>query len=109
MLMLLSHRRASALQFAHEGASHLYLLDFNSENFEDFTKLLKERYPDVKVTTKECDAADEEAIKGVIQQALDEEGKLDVFFANAAIATGAPLASTDVEDLTETLRINVNR
>lgn len=61
------------------------------------------------MTTKECDAADEEAVKGVIEQAIKEEGKLDVFFANAAIATAAPLASTDTEDLTETLRINVNR
>lgn len=105
----LPRRRASALQFAHEGASHLYLLDFNGENFADFAKLIKDRYPDVKVTTRECDAADEEAVKGTIQQALNDEGRLDVFFANAAIATAAPLASTETEDLQETLRVNVHR
>lgn len=84
-------------------------MDFNGENFLDFAKLLDERYPDVKVTTKECDAADEEAIEGVIKQALDDEGRLDVFFANAAIATIAPFSQTEVEDLNETMRVNVNR
>jgi NAD(P)-dependent dehydrogenase (short-subunit alcohol dehydrogenase family) len=100
--------RASAIQFAHEGASHLYLLDFNAEHFEDFAKLLKERYPDVKVHTQECDAADEEAIQGVIQKALDDTGRLDVFFANAARAGAAPLNAIDVDDLTEAMRVNVN-
>lgn len=84
-------------------------MDFNGENFIDFAKLLNEKYPDVKVTTKECDAADEEAIQEVIKQALDEEGKLDVFFANAAIATISPFSQTEVEDLNETMRVNVNR
>ena len=100
--------RASAIQFAHEGASHLYLLDFNGEHFEDFKKLLNQRYPEVKVSCHECDAADEEAIKSICKRAIDEAGKLDVFFANAARATAAPLNATDNEDLTETLRINVN-
>lgn len=102
-------RRATARLFAHEGASHLYLLDYNAENFAEFSKYLNEKYPDVKVTTKECDAADEEAIKGVIKQALDEEGKLDAFFANAAIGTIAPFKHTEVDDVTETMRVNVNR
>jgi NAD(P)-dependent dehydrogenase (short-subunit alcohol dehydrogenase family) len=36
----------------------------------------------IQVTTIEADAADEAAISGVCQQALQDEGKLDVFFAN---------------------------
>lgn len=35
-----------------------------------------------QVTTIEADAADEKAISGVCDQALREEGRLDVFFAN---------------------------
>lgn len=87
----------------------MYLVDYNGEYFEELTKLLNTRYPDVKVHTSECDAADEEAIKSIIQQALSEAGRLDVFFANAARAAAAPLAAIDNEDLSEILRINVNR
>ena len=36
----------------------------------------------MQVTTIQADAADEAAISGVCKQALQEEGKLDVFFAN---------------------------
>ena len=34
------------------------------------------------MTTLAADAADEAAISGVCKQALQEEGRLDVFFAN---------------------------
>lgn len=36
----------------------------------------------MQVTVIEADAADEKAIEGVCKQAIREEGKLDVFFAN---------------------------
>ena len=35
-----------------------------------------------QVTTIQADAADESAISGVCDQAMQEEGRLDVFFAN---------------------------
>jgi len=43
------------------------------------------------------------------KQAIKDEGRLDIFHANAAIATGAPLIATDGEDLMETQRVNVLR
>lgn len=38
----------------------------------------------LQVTTIQADAADEAAISGVCKQALQEEGRLDVFFANVS-------------------------
>jgi NAD(P)-dependent dehydrogenase (short-subunit alcohol dehydrogenase family) len=38
----------------------------------------------LKVTTLQADAADETAISSVCEQALKEEGRLDVFFANVS-------------------------
>jgi NAD(P)-dependent dehydrogenase (short-subunit alcohol dehydrogenase family) len=35
-----------------------------------------------QATTMQADAADETAIKTVCEQAIQEEGRLDVFFAN---------------------------
>ena len=62
----------------------MYLIDYNGTNLPELQKSLSSLYPDVKVTTLQSDAADEEAIAGVCKQALDEEGRLDVFFANVS-------------------------
>ncbi|KAF8135777.1 NAD(P)-binding protein [Boletus edulis] len=98
--------RASALLFAHEGAKHLYLLDYSSENLPELKSTIQSSYPDVKVTTIKADAADDSAIAAVCEQAVDEEGQLDVFFANAGVATNAGLHDTSAERFMETLRIN---
>ncbi|KAI9442202.1 sex determination protein tasselseed-2 [Lactarius indigo] len=98
--------RAAALLFAHEGARHLYLLDFAGDNLPNLKSTIEEQYPDVKVTVIQADAADDKAISGVCQQALSEEGRLDIFFANAGIATGRTLEETPGEVFTNTMRVN---
>ncbi|KAH9083502.1 sex determination protein tasselseed-2 [Lactarius deliciosus] len=98
--------RAAALLFAHEGARHLYLLDFAGDNLPNLKSTIEERYPDVKATVIQADAADDKAISGVCQQALSEEGRLDIFFANAGIATGRTLEETPGEVFTNTMRVN---
>jgi NAD(P)-dependent dehydrogenase (short-subunit alcohol dehydrogenase family) len=67
---------------------------------------IEERYSDVKVTVIQADAADDIAISGVCQQALSEEGRLDIFFANAGIATIRRLEQTPGEVFTNTMRVN---
>jgi len=73
----------------------------------------------------QADAADETAISGVCNQALREEGRLDVFFANvrkiracpvllstlmsisqAGIASRDSLADTSVETFMNIMRVN---
>lgn len=68
--------------FGNLGAKHLYLLDYSGENLPELKQTIEKTYPDVKVTTVQADAADEQAIKGLCERALEEEGRLDVFFAN---------------------------
>ncbi|KAF8894947.1 hypothetical protein CPB84DRAFT_1825889 [Gymnopilus junonius] len=98
--------RAAALTFAHEGAKHLYLLDYDPTNLPELKTTIEKKYPDVKVTTMKADAADETTVSGVCQQALCEEGRLDVFFANAGIATREHLADTTADTFMNTMRIN---
>jgi len=98
--------RASAIRFAHEGAKHLYLLDFDSKNLPDLEETIKKAYPDVKVTTMQADAADEAAISEICSRALREEGRLDVFFANAGIASRNALADTTAEVYMDSMRVN---
>ena len=82
------------------GATHLYLLDFVPDNLPELKETIQTKYPDVKVrstrpsrkhladflkvTTLQADAADETVISSVCEQALKDEGRLDVFFANVS-------------------------
>lgn len=99
--------RASALLFAHEGACHLYLVDYCPDNLPDLESNLKQSYPEVKVTTIQADAADENAIASVCKLAIDEEGRLDVFFANAGIINTQMIDHLTSEGFMQTLRVNV--
>ncbi|KAI0093179.1 NAD-P-binding protein [Irpex rosettiformis] len=98
--------RASAIQYAHEGAKHLYLLDFDGKNLPDLKSEIESKYPDVKVTVVQGDAADEEVISGLCKQALREEGKLDVFFANAGVATANFLDDVSAEQFSRIMKVN---
>ncbi|KAF8502286.1 sex determination protein tasselseed-2 [Russula emetica] len=98
--------RASALSFAHEGAQHLYLMDLSRENLPNLKSTIDERYPDVTVTVIQADASDDKAISDVCQQALREQGRLDIFFANAGVGSSRTLEETSGEMFTNIMRVN---
>ncbi|KAM5530389.1 hypothetical protein V8D89_015950 [Ganoderma adspersum] len=98
--------RATALLFAHEGARHLYLTDYDPTNLPDLKSTIDNAYPDVKVTVQQADAADEDAVARLCKQALHEEGRLDVFFANAGIGPVTFIEDLGSKDFMETMRIN---
>ncbi|KAH7087268.1 3-oxoacyl-reductase [Auriculariales sp. MPI-PUGE-AT-0066] len=99
--------RATALLFAHHGARALYLLDFDGTNLPALEQEIKDRYPAVKVTTVQGDAADDATISGLCQRAIKEEGRLDVFFANAGIATGQWFGDVDEKTFNRVMRVNM--
>ncbi|KAF8875296.1 hypothetical protein BD779DRAFT_1629887 [Infundibulicybe gibba] len=98
--------RATAIHFAHEGAAHLYLIDYDPTNLPNLKSTIETTYPDVKVTTIQADAADEAAISGVCTRALEEEGRLDVFFANAGISAKDVFTNITADAFMNTMRVN---
>jgi len=84
----------------------LYLLDYAGENLPNLKETIEKAYPDVKVNIIQADAADEKAIAGVCEQALKDEGRLDVFFANAGIAPPNPLHDITEEGFMKCMRVN---
>ncbi|KAK6063265.1 3-oxoacyl-(acyl-carrier-protein) reductase [Seiridium cupressi] len=88
--------RATCHQFAENGARVIYLCDFDSTNLESHKREINSAYPDVQVHVRQFDAANEEAVKEVVNHAVTTYGRLDVFFANAGII-GQPLHFKDVE------------
>ncbi|KAK8087238.1 3-oxoacyl- reductase [Apiospora phragmitis] len=88
--------RAAAHQFAESGARALYLCDFDDSHLAAHQRELRQLYPAVDVHVRRFDAADEAAVKGVVDEAVKQYGRLDVFFANAGVV-GTPAHFKDVE------------
>ncbi|KAI9373376.1 hypothetical protein BJX61DRAFT_383906 [Aspergillus egyptiacus] len=99
--------RATAHQYAHNGAKAVYLCDFASTHLETHKREIESLYPGVDVHVRAFDAADETAVKAVIDHALSTYKRLDIFFANAGIA-GQSKMFTEVSaaEFAETLRVN---
>ena len=68
---------------------------------------LKELYPDVDVIVKKVDVGEEEQVKGVVDEAVNTYGRLDVMFANAGVP-GTPAMFNDVsaKQFMSTMRVN---
>lgn len=87
--------RATAHLFAESGAKAVYICDYDSKNLEAHKREIASLYPTVDVHTRQFDAADEEAVKAVVDHAMQTYGRLDVFFANAGVV-GPMAAFTDI-------------
>lgn len=102
--------RATALQYAHHGLRALFVCDFASTNLHALEAELSAVNRDVEVHARIFDAADENAVRGVVDEAMSKYGRLDIFFANAGISMGmSKVEDIKVEEFTETLRINTIR
>lgn len=102
--------RATAHQFAENGAKAIYICDYDDSNLAAHQHEIKAAYPHVDVHPWQFDAADEDKVKAVVDDALERYGQLDVFFANAGI-TGMNTVFTEFTsaDFMEVMRINTLR
>lgn len=99
--------RAAAHLFAQNGAKAVYMCDFDDKFLDYHEKQIKSLYPGCEVHTRKFDAADEAAVKAVVDDALQRYGRLDVMFANAGIPGGMALfTDTTEQEFIETLRVN---
>lgn len=100
--------RATAHQYAHNGAKAVYLCDFATTYLETHKREINALYPGVEVHVRQFDAGDEAAVKGVVDDAMKRYGRLDVFFANAGVV-GTPKVFGEIggAEFMSTLRTNV--
>ncbi|KAJ5604284.1 hypothetical protein N7537_007240 [Penicillium hordei] len=99
--------RASAHQFANNGAKAVYICDFSNTHLATHKRELESLYPNVDIHVRSFDAADEKALSKVIDEAVGKYGRLDVFFANAGVV-GQPKLFTEIdgEGFLDTMRVN---
>ncbi|KAI0200651.1 putative 3-oxoacyl-reductase FabG [Astrocystis sublimbata] len=99
--------RATAHLFAECGAKAVYICDYDSKNLETHKREIASLYPAVDIHVRKFDAADEKAVKGVVDHAIEKYGRLDVFFANAGIiGPMAPFTDISKEDFMRVVDTN---
>ncbi|CAJ2512096.1 Uu.00g077210.m01.CDS01 [Anthostomella pinea] len=100
--------RASTHLFAESGARALYVCDFDDKNLDAHRREIGSLYPTVDVHVRQFDAADEEAVKAVVDDALAKYGRLDIFFANAGIVGPvAPFTGFEKSEFMKIMDTNV--
>jgi NAD(P)-dependent dehydrogenase (short-subunit alcohol dehydrogenase family) len=99
--------RAAAHQFAQNGAKAVYICDYDTKNLETHRREMLTSWPEVDIHVRGFDAADDAAVQEVVNHAVTNYGRLDVFFANAGVV-GTHALFTDIEasDFMETMRVN---
>ncbi|GAB7361775.1 hypothetical protein MBLNU230_g1819t1 [Neophaeotheca triangularis] len=99
--------RASAHQYARNGARAIFLCDASDEHLTTHVREIKELYPACECQARKIDAGDEKDVSAVVQEALQKYGRLDVFFANAGIVgSHARVTECGADDFMKVMRVN---
>ncbi|KAL1977043.1 hypothetical protein VTN31DRAFT_3325 [Thermomyces dupontii] len=99
--------RASAHQFARNGARAVYLCDADASHLETHKREIESLYPGVDVHIRQFDASDEPSVKAVVDDTINRYGRLDIMFANAGIV-GHPTIFTEIDsdEFMNTMKVN---
>ncbi|KAL8950846.1 MAG: hypothetical protein Q9222_003144 [Ikaeria aurantiellina] len=100
---------ASAHKFALRGTTRaVFLCDYQDTHLESHAGDLRSRYPGTEFHVRCFDAADEEAVKNVVEEAVRLYGRLDVMVANAGVAGSHKIfGDIGAEEFMRTVRVNV--
>ncbi|KAI9469630.1 hypothetical protein BDB00DRAFT_862947 [Zychaea mexicana] len=98
--------RATVYALARRGPKVIYATDLGVDSLEELAKDVEAQYPGVQVIPRAVNAAKTADVTGIIDDAINKFGRLDVFFANAGIATGNTLQNEDEESFMTMMRIN---
>lgn len=94
----------AARLFAREGVAALYLVDLFLDVLT-FATALQSTFPGTRVVAVQGDAASDAVIQSAVSRALSDNGRLDVFYANAGISHLKPNSSSGpLEDLLTSAR-----
>ena len=70
--------RATAHQFANNGARAIFICDYNTSNLETHKREIGSLYPEVEVQCRQMDAGNEDDVKRIVDECLSLYGQLDV-------------------------------
>ena len=92
--------------FLKEGAK-VFALDFSKQNISTSMTILAGRFADDKVQFVEGDAANEDSVKGFVNECVTQFGGLDIAILNAGIAPKQkPLLDFSSAEYEHVMRVN---
>jgi NADP-dependent 3-hydroxy acid dehydrogenase YdfG len=94
---------------AKQSPTAIYVTDLSTDNLEELADTIQKKYPSVKCFARKVDAASDEDVRAIINEAMTTFGRLDVFFANAGVASGTLLKDETAESFMRMMRINALR
>ena len=97
--------RATAVEFANEGAGPLILCDINTEGLEETAAMVEGMGRSALVLP--ADVSNFEAVKRMVETALEQAGRVDVLVNVAGIGIGGPLEVLTMEDWRKVLGVNL--
>ncbi|KAI9255205.1 hypothetical protein BDA99DRAFT_518180 [Phascolomyces articulosus] len=98
--------RATVYALARRGPKVIYATDLGVDDLQGLPEDVESKYPGVQVIIRAVNAAKTADVTAVIDDAVEKFGRLDVFFANAGIATGNMLQGEDEESFMTMMGIN---
>lgn len=101
--------RASAIAMAKQSPAAIYVTDLSTDNLEELADTIQKKYPSVKCFARRVDAASDEDVRGIINEAMKSFGRLDVFFANAGVASGDHIKNETADSFMRMMKINTLR
>jgi NAD(P)-dependent dehydrogenase (short-subunit alcohol dehydrogenase family) len=97
--------RGIALRYAQEGA-HVFIADINTTGGEETAAMIRDGGG--KAGFIECNVADPEQARAMVDRAASDGGKLDVLVNNAGIGgVGKPLHEIEIEDFRRVIDVNL--
>lgn len=95
------------LQLAQAGLKAIYVTDIREDNFSRIKDSLKELAPECAVITTTLDVTSEDATRELCKRVIREQGRLDVYMANAGLVDMNSLWNTQVADFVSGLSLDV--
>nr|XP_018263060.1 uncharacterized protein I303_04551 [Kwoniella dejecticola CBS 10117]OBR85218.1 hypothetical protein I303_04551 [Kwoniella dejecticola CBS 10117] len=101
---------ATAEAFISKGVRRLVLIDINQDSLDTFSQSLKAKDNGDKldILAVQCDVTDEDAVKGVIDQAVQKFGRIDYAVNSAGITNKSKVGQYKTADWNRVINVNQN-
>jgi NAD(P)-dependent dehydrogenase (short-subunit alcohol dehydrogenase family) len=97
--------RATAVEFAREGAGPLILCDINAEGLEETAAMIEGMGRSALALP--ADVSNHESVRKMVEKALEQAGRIDVLVNVAGIGIGGPMEVLTMEDWRKVLGVNL--
>lgn len=97
--------RELALQLAAAGC-HVAISDVNGKALAETAELIAKASPNVRVTTRELDVSDRDAVHQWADDTAREHGRVNLIFNNAGVALSSKIDGMEYSDLEWIMNIN---